>query len=113
MIETDADFRLSAYLKHLSCHLTLASGRIVDFRDVSFSDAVICDYEKNTMVHDFWANAIADLLEIKNGIGTLRIDYRISFTGHDGEYEYFETIVPLIKRETIFDQRYQRPRLER
>jgi hypothetical protein len=105
MVDTEVDFRLSAYLRDISCSLILASGRIIHFYDVAYSDASISRYEKNTMVHDFWAKAVANMSIIKNGIGTLHLDYRISFTGHDGDYESFETIVPLISRESIFDRR--------
>src|SRR5262245_48733897 len=82
MVDTDVGFKLSAYLKDISCHLTLNSGRIIDFQDVSYSDSVLCKFENNTMVHDFWAHGVGNMPVIKNGIAALRVDYRISFTGH-------------------------------
>ena len=61
------------------------------------------------MVHEFWANGVADLATIKNGIGTLRVTYRLSFTGHPCEgYEFFDVVVPLVKRETVLDSQYRR-----
>ncbi len=109
MVDTEVGFRLSAYLRDISCHLILSTGRIITFQDVSFSDAVICKFERNLMVHDFWASGVGNMPVIRNGIGTLRVDYRLSFTGHDGEdYESFQMVVPLIKRETIFDRSTRR-----
>jgi hypothetical protein len=85
MIDTSVGFRLSAYLKELSCKLTLPSGEDIVFEEISFSEDLICKHQLNTMVHDLWASASADIKEIRNGVGKLRIDYRISFTGHEAE----------------------------
>lgn len=105
MVDTDVGFRLSTYLKDISCHLIFSTGRIITFQDVSYSDEVICKFESNVMVHDFWARGVGSMPVIRNGIGTLRVDYRLSFTGHDAEdYESFEMVVPLIKRETVYDR---------
>jgi hypothetical protein len=99
MIDTNIGFRLSSYLKDISCMLTLPSGEVIAFDEISFSEGLICKHQLNTMVHDFWASASADIKEIRNGVGKLRIDYRISFTGHETEEpESLETVVPLIRR---------------
>src|SRR5204863_570042 len=74
MIKTNVGFRLSAYLKDISCKLTFTTGEVVTFADVSYCDWTFCQYEKDTMVHDFWARAIADIPIIKDGIATLRVD---------------------------------------
>ena len=109
IIKTTVGFRLSAYLKDISCQLTLTTGEIITFPNVSYSDWTFGKYEGDTMVHDFWANAVADLPTIKDGIGTLRVTYRLSFTNHPCEgYEFFDVVVPLVKRETIFDLQYRR-----
>ena len=111
MIKTNVGFRLSAYLKDISCKLTFTTGEVVTFADVSYCDWTFCQYEKDTMVHDFWARAIADIPIIKDGIATLRVDYRLSFTNHPSEgYEFFEVVVPLVKRTTVFDSQYHRAR---
>lgn len=109
MIKTTVGFRLSAYLKDISCQLTLMSGEIITLPNVSYSDWTFGKYDGETMVHDFWANGVADLPTIKDGIGTLRVTYRLSFTNHPYEgYESFDVVVPLVKRETIFDSQYRR-----
>ena len=103
MVKTNASFRLSAYLKDISCKLTFPSGEVVVFNDISYTDALTCKYELETMVYDFWASAIADMQQIKDGIAKLRLDYRISFTGHPSESpKFFEAVVPLIKRTSIY-----------
>ena len=99
IVTTNAGFRLSAYLKEISCRLTLPSGEVIVFDKISYSDDLTCKYELNTMVHDFWASATTDMHPIKDSVATFRVDYRISFTGHPSEESrYFETIVPLIRR---------------
>jgi len=97
MVQTNAGFKLSAYLKSIRCHLTLPSGEVIELTDVSYSDS--CRYRLETMVHDFWASGVADMKTIENGVGTLRLDYHISFTGHPSEEPVsFETVVPLLRR---------------
>ena len=105
MVDTDAGFRLSSYLKDISCQLTLPTGEVILFDRVAFTDVLTCKYEINTMVHDFWASAIADLPTIKDRVGTLRVDYHLSFTGHPCETPtFFELVVPLIKRPTLYER---------
>ncbi len=97
MVQTNVGFRLSAYLKTIRCHLTLPSGEVIELTDISYSDS--CRYCLETMVHDFWASGVADLKTIENGVGTLRLDYHISFTGHESEEPNFiETVVPLVRK---------------
>ncbi len=109
MIDTNVGFRLSAYLRDISCKLTLTTGQVVIFDDISWGEWTFCKYERDTMVHEFLARAIADMPTIADGIGTLRVDYRFSFTNHPSEgFESFEVVVPLIKRTTVFDSQYKR-----
>ena len=83
------------------------TGEIVTLPNWSYSDWTFCKYEGDTMVHDFWANGVADMPTIKDGIGTLRVTYRLGFTNHPSEgYESFDAVVPLVKRETVFDSEY-------
>jgi hypothetical protein len=99
MVDTNAGFRLSAYLKDVSCRLTLPSGEAIQFHEVGYSDNIACEYEFETMVHDFWASGVADMPVIKDRVGILRVDYHLSFTGHPYETpKYFESVVPLLKR---------------
>lgn len=99
MVTTNAGFRLSAYLKEISCRLTLPSGEVIVFDKISHSYDLTCKYELDTMVHDFWASATTDMHTIEDSVATFHMDYRISFTGHPSEEpRCFETIVPLIRR---------------
>lgn len=99
MVNTNTGFRLGAYLRDISCELTLSSGVVIPFDEIGYSHAVNCKYEMETMVHDFWASAVADMPIIKDGVGILRVDYHLSFTGHPSETpKFFEIVVPLLKR---------------
>jgi len=104
LVKTNVGFRLSAYLKHISCNLTLSSGEVVVFDQVSFTEDLTCKYEMETMVHGFWASAIADMPVIKDTVARLRVDYHLSFTGHPSETPaFFEAVVPLIRRASLRD----------
>src|SRR5437870_7092549 len=48
MVQTNVGFRLSAYLKTISCHLTLPSGEVIELTDISYSDS--CSYCLETMI---------------------------------------------------------------
>ncbi len=97
MVKSNIGFRLSAYLKDISCAITLPTGEKIEFYDVSYSDK--CDYEMETMVHGFWAYAISKLYIAKHSVCLLRMDYHISFTGHPSEEpKFIEILVPLINR---------------
>lgn len=99
MVKTNTGFRLSAYLKAISCDLKLPSGTVIPFDEIGYSYDSNCKYEMGTMVHDFWAAAEADMPTIRGGVGILRVDYHISFTGHPSETpKVFEEVVPLLKR---------------
>jgi hypothetical protein len=104
MVTTNAGFRLSAYLKSISCRLTLASGQVIPFDDVSFTEDLTCKIEMGTMVHDFWAAGTARMPVIKTGLGRLRLDYHISLTGHPSERPaHFEAVVPVVRRTSLRD----------
>ena len=98
MVESpNIGFSLRAYLKNIACTLTLPSGEKIALRPVKYS--IECAYEMDTMVHDFWASAVTNIKTIEHVVGTLRLDYHISFTGHPYEEPTFlETVVPLIDR---------------
>lgn len=101
MVKTSATFRLAAYLRAISCELNLPSGESIVFDEVGYADRTWCEYEIATMVHEFWASAVSDMPRLEDRVGTLRVDYQFSFTGHPYEKPgFFEVVVPLIKRKT-------------
>ncbi len=103
LVESNVSFRLSAYVRELSCALRLASGEEIEFDTVEFTEETQAEYKLNTMVHLFWAAGVTDMKTIRNTVATLRLDYRISFTGHESEVaEHFEAIVPLVRRCTVY-----------
>lgn len=106
MVKTNTTFRLSAYLKAISCQLTLPSGESFLFDKVGYSDPTWCKYEIETMVHEFWASAVVDMPRLEDRVGVLRLDYHLSFTGHPYEKpSYFETVVPLVERRSAYAPR--------
>jgi len=103
LIETKIGFRLSAYLRTLSCRLTLSEGKDIDFDEVGFTEDLEAEYKFNTMVHGFSASAVTDLASIRNTVAKLRLDYHISFTGHPTEEpDCLELIVPVLRRPTVY-----------
>lgn len=103
LVETNAGFRLSAYLRDISCRLRLASGQEIEFDEVAYTEDTEAEYKLNTMVHGFWASAVTDMNTIRNTVATFRMDYHLSFTGHEYETpEYFEAVVPLVRRSTVY-----------
>lgn len=103
MVKTNIGFRLSAYLRDISCRLTLPSEEVIVFDEIAFTEDLICKFDSETMVHGFWASGVADLKVIKNGVGRLRLDYRISFTGHPTEMaKSLEVVVPLLKGTSTY-----------
>jgi hypothetical protein len=102
LIESTVEFRLSEYLRSISCHLRLGSGKEIEFEEVAYTEDTEADYKLNTIVHGFWSSAVTDMDTIQNTVATFRMDYRISFTGHEIEMaESFETVVPLVRRTTV------------
>lgn len=104
MVETSGGgFRLSAYLRELRGTVAFPDGNVVELNEIGFTDDMDCKMALNTMVHSFWASGITDMEVIRGGVATLRLDYRISFTGHPSEEaEYFEVIVPVVRRSTVY-----------
>ncbi len=98
MVDSNAGFRLSAYLRSISCHLRFASGREIEFDDVAYTDDTEAEYKLNTMVHGFWASAVTDMNTIRNTVAKFRMDYQLVFT----EPESFEAVVPLVRRSTAY-----------
>lgn len=104
LVDANAGFRLSAYLKSISCRLTWTSGDIVQFDDIGFTEDVILKYELNTLVHRFHATAFGEMPRRQNGLGTLRLDYHVSFTGHPSEEaKWFEVVVPIVGRGRMLE----------
>ena len=103
MVHSKVGFRLSVYLRSISCRVALPSGKQIEFEEVAFTEDIQAEYKNDTMVHWFWASAVTDMKVIRNSVGKFRMDYLLSFTGHPTEEpDYFETIVPLVKRPTIY-----------
>ena len=104
LIESTVGFRLSAYLRFIPCKLRLASGKEIEFKEVAYTEDTEAEYKLNTMVHGFRASAVTEMDTIRNTVAKFRMDYRMSFTGHESESaEFFETVVPLVRRETVYD----------
>jgi len=109
LVESSVGFRLSAYLRSISCHLRMASGKEIEFEEVAYTEDTEAEYKLNTMVHGFWAWAVTDMDTIRNTVATFRMDYRISFTGHESEKaESFETVVPLVRQMTVYESKTAR-----
>lgn len=105
MVNTTVTFRLSAYLRNISCHLTWGSGHEVEFDEVGFTEGVEAPFQLNTMMHGFSASAVTDMKEIRDTVGKLRLDYLISFTGHPSEEPgCFEAVVPMLRRHSAYDR---------
>jgi hypothetical protein len=103
LVQSNISFRLSAYLRSISCHLMFASGNEIEFDEVAFTEDTEAEYKLGTMVHGFWASAVTDMDTIRNTVATFRMDYRISFTGHEDETaESFQAVVPLVRRSTVY-----------
>ncbi len=104
MVETNTGFRLGAYLKDISCTLTLPSGKRIEFSEVSFTEEPECKFQMNTMVHGFWASGITEMMKMENGVGVLRLNYWLSFTGHSSEKpKSVEYVVPIVRRSSAYD----------
>lgn len=103
LIHTNASFRLSAYLKNISCKLTLPSGLDVPM-NVEYSIDPEMKYELDTMVHLFWASGELKIDKMRNSVGMLRIDYQISFSNHPSEESsFFEKPVPIIVKTWTYN----------
>ena len=103
LVKASVGFRLSAYLRNISCQLTLPSGQTIPFDQVGISHEMRCPADLDTMVYDFWASAVGGRKLIKNGLGTLKLTYRLSFTNHPSEgFKSFETVVPIIRRAASY-----------
>lgn len=100
MIPTTLGFRLSTYLRDISCTLKLTSDEVVPLDCIAYTEE--CLFQSGVMVHDFWAGGVTAMPRILDGVGKLRLDYHISFTGHPYEEPNFiELAVPLLRRECL------------
>lgn len=98
---TNIGFSMSYYLKDASISLRLVDGETIEFEEVSISDCTLCPTIMNSMVHDLRAFGLGGYGPINNGVGKLRFNYHLNFTGSPMEEpETIEYVVPLIKRAT-------------
>ena len=98
-------FRLSTYLSNLNCTVTLATGEIVEFTDISYTED--CWHELDTMVHEFWAAASTRMESIRNTVGNMRLSYTLH-----SQPNAIELIVPVLARGTTLS-RLSKPLRER
>lgn len=102
LVETDAAFSLNAYLKSLSSTLVLPCGEIVDMTTGYCADRE-CPMALSAMLHYFEVSGVVDPQRYNTGLGLLRVDYHINFTGHPSEEpECLEIVVPLKRVRTVF-----------
>jgi len=106
LYRSSVPFKLSAYLRSVSCHLRFASGTEIEFDEVSFTEATEAEYKLDVMVHEFRASAVTDMETIRSTVANFRMDYSFSFTGGEDEIAgCFEAVVPLIRRSTVYGKR--------
>jgi hypothetical protein len=97
MVKTNLGFRLGAYLKSISLELSLPNGESLKFDSISWTSD--CDYEMETMVHEFWASGATPMDITRFFVAKLNVHYHLSFTGHPTERPTsFEVMVPLVDR---------------
>jgi hypothetical protein len=80
LVESKVGFRLSTYLRFISCYLRFASGNEIELDEVAYTEDTEAEHNLNTMVHGFWASGVTDMDTIRNTAATFRMDYRLSFT---------------------------------
>ena len=80
LVHTNAGFRLSTYLMNLKAWLKLPQKNEIEIDDISFSEAVVCKYTNDIMVHDFWLSTVLMEQAIKPCVADLRIMLQLSFT---------------------------------
>ena len=96
LVHTNVGFSLDAYLRNLTCQLSLPSGLVVPM-ETTYTVHAQAGYALDTMTHLFWAWGEIEMKSMRNSVGKLRVDYHISFTGHPYEEpDHFEMIVPII-----------------
>jgi hypothetical protein len=84
-------FRLTAYLTEFVGSLKLASGLYVALNNLSVTED--CLHAMDTMVHEFWAWGDAELSEIAETVGRLRLEYKLF-----GSPGAIEVVVPVVPR---------------
>ena len=98
-------FRLSTYLNHFDCSVTLEDGQQVQLDDYSYT--YDCLYRMDHMIHEFWASGTAQMESIRDSAALLRVEYRLfSFPGQ-GTPERIELVVPVLARG-VHSQRWTR-----
>lgn len=102
LVLTNASFSLDAYLRDIRCILSFASGESVSM-ECSYTVDTMAQYVMNAMVHRFWASGSSRMENLYNTIGKLRLDYHISFTGHEAEEpDFIEYLVPVIVKANTY-----------
>jgi hypothetical protein len=98
LVRTNVGFRLSAYLRSISCHLHIPGVDEFEFDSVAIDEDPMCDIALNMMCHHFRASAIRTAAPKRDTMATLRLEWHVSFTGHPSEApETKELVVPLIR----------------
>ncbi len=84
-------------MSNIDCQLILSDGTEINFENISYSVPTVCRYEFETMVHDFHASTVTNLIDIGNCVGRLKVTYELF--GHPCvKPDSFEKIVPIIRR---------------
>lgn len=84
-------FSLTAYLTDFVGALKLASGLHVSLDNLSVTEG--CFRASDTMVHEFWARGDAELSDMTETVGTLRLEYKLF-----GSPTVIELVVPVVPR---------------
>jgi hypothetical protein len=84
-------FSLTAHLTDFVGALTLASGLHVPLDNISVTEG--CFRALGTMVHEFWAWGDAELGDMTETVGTLRLEYKLF-----GALAVIDLVVPVIPR---------------
>lgn len=99
-------FRLSAYLNHFEVSLQLATGQLIKFEEIMYTDD--CWSSLDYMIHEFWASSVTEMDVIKNMAGLLRVEYLLFSTVRQESPKIIETVVPILARGK-HTSRYMRP----
>ncbi len=99
MVNTDAGYRLGAYLRDIKCWITLPGRAEQELDSVAYSEQTACEYDQHTMLHGLWIATVIREFAIKPCVANFRMMYHLSFTGSPMEEpEFIERKVPVIPR---------------
>jgi len=89
-------FSLSHYLNQLDCSLILDTGEHILLDEYSYT--VDCIHKMDYMIHSFQASGTTKIEIIKNGVGLLKIEYRLFSYPGQGLPDVIEKVVPILAR---------------